>query len=39
MSPVVTAATNWLRAEIAAVRSTASKQRQRIRRSPPSRAR
>ncbi|HYI26445.1 MAG TPA: LysR substrate-binding domain-containing protein, partial [Bradyrhizobium sp.] len=39
MSPVVTAAADWLRAEIAAIRSTALKKPARIRRNPPSRAR
>jgi LysR family glycine cleavage system transcriptional activator len=39
MSPVVTAAADWLRAEIAAVRSTVLKKPARIRRSRPSRAR
>jgi len=38
MSPVVTAAANWLRAEIAAVRPTPLKKPARIRRSPRSRA-
>ena len=39
MSDAMTAAANWLRAEIAAVRSTVLKKPARIRRSPPSRAR
>jgi LysR family glycine cleavage system transcriptional activator len=39
MGPVVTAAANWLRAEIAAIRSTALQKPTRITRKPPSRAR